>query len=122
MKDRGKLIRGDVVWVNLGEHPVSHVHSGQRPCIVISTNKGNGHVYTVIPGSCKMENRQLPMHALIYPKESGCGLSRKTVFMAEQVTTVDKKQVLIKVGHIPEESDTWSRINDIIIRQLDMGV
>ncbi len=62
------------------------------------------------------------MHALIYPKESGCGLSRKTVFMAEQVTTVDKKQVLIKVGHIPEESDTWSRINDIIIRQLDMGV
>ena len=41
------IYRGDIIWVDLGEFPGSHRQSGKRPCLVVSTDKGNGPVYTV---------------------------------------------------------------------------
>lgn len=123
MQDKRKVLRrGDVVWVDLGEHPGSHIQSGRRPCIIINTNKSNGYVYTVIPGSCKLEKSKFPVHTVISPKEVCCGLSKETVFMAEQITTVDNKQIIMKVGHIPNKSETSAKIKNIIVRQLDIGV
>lgn len=99
---RNNLRRADIVWVDLGEHPGTHVQSGRRPCIIVNTNKSNGGVYTVIPGSCKLEKKDFPVHVIVTPKDVKGGLSKETVFMAEQLTTVAGKQILIKVGHIPE--------------------
>lgn len=45
------IYRGDIIWVDLGEFPGSHRQSGKRPCLVVSTDKGNGPVYTVMPGT-----------------------------------------------------------------------
>lgn len=47
------IYRGDIIWVDLGEFPGSHRQSGKRPCLVVSTDKGNGPVYTVMPGTSK---------------------------------------------------------------------
>ena len=41
--------------------------------------------------------------------------------MAEQLTTVAGKQILIKVGHIPEESKILTQISEIMLRQLELG-
>ena len=41
--------------------------------------------------------------------------------MAEQLTTVDGKQILIKVGHISEESKVLPKLNEIMLRQLELG-
>ena len=66
---RNNLRRGDIVWVDLGEHPGTHVQSGRRPCIIVNTNKSNGGVYTVIPGSCKLEKKDFPVHVVVTPKD-----------------------------------------------------
>lgn len=50
------IYRGDIIWVDLGEFPGSHRQSGKRPCLVVSTDKGNGPVYTVMPGTSKQYN------------------------------------------------------------------
>ena len=121
MKKRNNIMhKGDVIWVDLGEHPCSHIQSGRRPCIVINTNKSNGYVYTVIPGSCKLEKSNFPVHIVISPNKYVCGLTKKTVFMAEQITTIDSRQVIMKVGHVPENSSDWKSITDIIVRQLEL--
>lgn len=33
--------RGDIIYVDLGQHPKSSVQSGVRPCIVVSNNRNN---------------------------------------------------------------------------------
>mgnify|MGYP001289024673 CR=1 FL=1 len=66
---RNNLRRADIVWVDLGEHPGTHVQSGRRPCIIVNTNKSNGGVYTVIPGSCKLEKKDFPVHVIVTPKD-----------------------------------------------------
>lgn len=46
---------------------------------------------------------------------------KTTVFMAEQLVTIDDRQILMKAGHIPEQSDVMQKINDLLKRQLGLG-
>lgn len=41
--------------------------------------------------------------------------------MAEQLVTIDDRQILMKAGHIPEQSDVMQKINDLLKRQLGLG-
>ena len=34
-----QIMRGDVIYVDLGQHPNSSIQSGIRPCVVISNNQ-----------------------------------------------------------------------------------
>ena len=36
-----QIIRGDVIYVDLGQHPKTSIQSGVRPCVVVSNNKNN---------------------------------------------------------------------------------
>lgn len=114
------LQRGDIVWVDLGEHPGSHVQSGRRPCIIVNTNKSNGDVYTVIPGSSKFERKHFPVHLVVTPQEVKGSLSKETVFMMEQITTVDKRDIILKTGFLQSDSEIMKSINNLIIRQLEL--
>lgn len=55
--EKEKRRRGDIVWVDLGEHPGTRVQSGRKLCLIVSTDRGNGDVYQVIPGTSKQEKR-----------------------------------------------------------------
>ena len=47
--------RGDIIWVefNAGN---GHIQRGRRPCVVVSTNRINGHgkIINVIPGTTNL--------------------------------------------------------------------
>ena len=119
-KDRRRK-RGDIIWVDLGQHPGRHIQSGRRPCLIVNTNKSNAKVYTVMPGTCQMEKDGFPVHVTIEPNEVQGSLSRTTIFMAEQLVTVDENQVMLMAGYLKKESDAMRRINEVLMRQLEIG-
>ena len=42
--EKEKKRKGDIVWVDLGEHPGTRIQSGRKLCLIVSTDKGNGSV------------------------------------------------------------------------------
>lgn len=119
-KDRRRK-RGDIIWVDLGQHPGRHIQSGRRPCLIVNTNKSNAKVYTVMPGTCQMEKDGFPVHVTIEPNEVQGSLNKTTIFMAEQLVTVDENQVMLMAGYLKKESDAMLRINEVLMRQLEIG-
>ena len=99
-KDRRRK-RGDIIWVDLGQHPGRHIQSGRRPCLIVNTNKSNAKVYTVMPGTCQMEKDGFPVHVTIEPNEVQGSLSRTTIFMAEQLVTVGLSSKVCKFFFTP---------------------
>ena len=57
----------------------------------------------------------------VFQKDVFGRLGKTTVFMAEQLVTIDDRQILMKAGHIPEQSDIMQKINDLLKRQLGLG-
>ncbi len=119
-KDRRRK-RGDIIWVDLGQHLGRHIQSGRRPCLIVNTNKSNAKVYTVMPGTCQKEKDGFPVHVTIEPNEVQGSLSKTTIFMAEQLVTVDENQVMLMAGYLKNESDAMRRINEVLMRQLEIG-
>lgn len=122
MKKERKRRRGDIIWVDLGQHPGRHIQSGRRPCLIVNTNKSNAKVYTVMPGTCQMEKEGFPVHVTIEPNEVIGSLTKTTIFMAEQLVTVDENQVMLMAGYLERESDAMKRINEVLLRQLEIPV
>ena len=118
-KDRRRK-RGDIIWVDLGQHPGRHIQSGRRPCLIVNTNKSNAKVYTVMPGTCQMEKDGFPVHVTIEPSDVQGSLTKTTIFMAEQLVTVDENQVMLMAGYLKKESDAMRRINEVLLRQLEI--
>lgn len=122
MDNKTKRRRGDIIWVDLGQHPGSHIQSGRRVCLIVNTDKSNAAVYTVMPGTSKIAKKDFPVHVLVKPQEVCGRLPADTVFMAEQLVTVDERQILLKTGHIEKTSDAMKRVNKILIRQMELEV
>lgn len=120
MSKRKKRRRGDIIWVDLGQHPGRYIQSGKRPCLIVNTNRSNAEVYTVMPGTCKISKMGFPVHVTVTPKEVHGMLNQTTIFMAEQLVTVDESQVLLKVGHIDKKSGVMERVNEVLLRQMGM--
>ena len=120
MKDKEKRRRGDIIWVELGEHPGRNIQSGRRPCLIVNTDKSKSNIYTVMPGTCRVQKKEFPVHVCIYPHEVNGVLSRPTIFMAEQLVTVDEQQVILKAGYIDSRSEVMKRINEVLLRQMEL--
>lgn len=90
----------DVVY---GEFPTMNdesIQAGYRPAVVIQNDIGNKFSPTllVIPLSSKLKRLNMPTHVVIKNDDSN-GLSRDSVLLAEQATTISKKKVK-KIGSI----------------------
>ena len=114
------IYRGDIIWVDLGEFPGSHRQSGKRPCLVVSTDKGNGSVYQVIPGTSKKDKKDFPVHVTVKPEELQGMLKKETIFMAEQLTSVSEQQILMIVGNLEQGSEAMIKVEKAIKRQLEL--
>ena len=115
-----EIKRGDVLYIDLGQHIDSSIQSGVRPCIVLSNNLNNRYSTNlcVCPFSSKLKNN--PVHVRVKPEDVDGNFLRESDCLAEQIVTVDKKRVLNKIGHIPEESDVMQAINRAVRIQLGM--
>lgn len=95
-------MRGDIYYVDFGEGSGSK-QGGFRPALIVSNNMANNNspVVTVIPLTARTwKKRYLPTHVRIF----GCGLSRPSMALAEQVETVDKRNLRGKIGRVSDES------------------
>ena len=116
----GKSIkRGDIIWVDLGQHPGKHIQSGRRPCLVVNTNRSNDYIYTVMPGTSKRKKGSFPVHVTVETRDVNGSLNTSTIFMAEQLACIDKKQVILKAGHI-NNAEVMKKVNSVLIRQLEL--
>lgn len=112
-----QLVRGDVVYVDLGQHVHSSVQSGMRPCLVISSYPSST-VANVCPFTAKLDKKHIPVHVKINPDDVKGYLEKTSLLLVEQITTIDKRKVISKVGHIPEESEIMAQVDAAITRQL----
>ena len=90
--------RFDICCVRLNEPEAgSCIQGGIRPAIVISNDMCNKHspVVTVVPLTSRTK-RRLPTHVTVY----GYGLACMSTAICEQLTTIDKGQIMRKIGHI----------------------
>lgn len=117
MKD---IKRGDILYIDLGQHVNSSVQSGLRPCIVMSNNVNNKYSTTlcVCPFSGKIKEN--PVHVRVKPSDVKGYFLKDSDCLAEQITTVDKRQIVSKVGHIPEDSEVMRAINKALCIQLEI--
>ena len=78
---------------------------GIRPALVVSNNRANENspVITVIPLTARTYKRtHFPTHVLI-PKTSSTGLTRNSMALAEQVSTIDKSCLMEKKGSVTDQ-------------------
>ena len=47
-----QIIRGDVIYIDLGQYPKSSVQSGVRPCVVVSNNANNKYAKVLCVCPC----------------------------------------------------------------------
>ncbi|NCB93412.1 MAG: type II toxin-antitoxin system PemK/MazF family toxin [Clostridia bacterium] len=112
-----ELLRGDVIYVKLDDHPYSSVQSGMRPCLVISSYPSS-KVANVCPFTAKLDKKNIPVHVKVEPQDVNGYLEKPSLLLVEQITTIDRKKIISKTGHIPEDSEVMSLVNKALIRQL----
>lgn len=89
--------RGDIVWYK-NENSFGSVQAGVRPWLVVSNDVGNKYSPTVILAAItSQEKKDLPTH---FSLEEGCGLSRPSTVLMEQLATASKKQLTGIAGHV----------------------
>lgn len=91
---------GDIYMAELPDDADGSLQSGTRPVIIVSNNLANKHspVITVIPMTAQMSKKKLPTHAVI----ENCGLEKKSIVLAEQIMSINKKNLERKMGTISE--------------------
>ena len=99
-----EISRGDLVFVELPENENSSVQGKSRICIVISNNRANLHspVISIVPLTSRMSKRPLPTHVLLEVNDTN-KLRCNSVALAEQITTVDRKNIKFKTGKLTDE-------------------
>ena len=95
---------GDIYYADLtgGEH----IQGGIRPVVIAQNDIGNKHspIVEVIPMTSRVRKATyMPTHVVIHANQMN-GLTRDSVVLAEQPVTINKKQLLQKVGTLDTSS------------------
>lgn len=90
----------------------------KSPCLVLSDNKSNqfSSILNVYPLTGKLKDN--PVHVVVTPEEVKGYLQKTSDFLGEQPTTIDRIQVIDKVGHINEDSASMEEFEKAIAKQL----
>lgn len=105
-----KVQRGDIYYAKLGKTKGS-VQGKSRPVVVLQNNTGNKHSPTLIVAtitSKTKKKRSLPTHVIFRVDK----LPLQSVVQLEQITTIDKKQLVRFVCVMPED----------IMRRIDVAI
>lgn len=102
------IYKGDVYMADLGAYQ-GNIQGGIRPVVITSNNSGNRHseIITVLPFSTRLYKMKLPTHVFVERHE--CNLEKDSFIMAEQIRTINKKDLLGYIGHMDNE-----KVNKVI--------
>lgn len=97
-----KVLRGDIFYADLSP-VIGSEQSGIRPILIIQNDIGNKYSPTIIAVAItsKIKNN-MPTHIEI--DGSKYGLDKKSVILAEQIRTLDKKRLKEKVGSVDKKT------------------
>lgn len=111
-----KYLRGQVwVYTPEDEKESTYVQKGRRPCVIVSNDVANYHSKTVVVLPCTTAiKNDIPTHVHFKNVENGL----VNVVMAEQIVTIDKRQIGEYVGMLDET--TISEINTAMM--LELGI
>ena len=117
MQCRACALRGQLFWVDFKERDGS-CQSGKRPAVIIQNDIGNRFSTTtmVIPITSK-NKRDLPVHIKL-TKDYDIAY-KGNILMAEQLTVIDKSQILA-IGDILDEIEL-KEVNRAMNIQLDLS-
>ena len=97
------MTRGEVYWADLAPRSGSE-QTGKRPVIVVSHDGFNQapawHSVIVVPVSTSGAQARRGPTAVPIPEGIG-GLSKSSVALCHQVTTLDRQKLSRRLGHLP---------------------
>lgn len=115
MSNNNNIIkRGEIYYADLGQGAGSE-QKGLRPVLVIQNDVGNKFSPTIIVAAItsKTEKRRMPTHVAINAKKYG--LPEDSVVLLEQIRTIDKSRLGMKIGalsnSVMDEIDRSSKIS-----------
>lgn len=109
--------RGDIYYAKLGK-TVGSVQGKIRPVVVLQNDKGNKHSPTLIVATITSKSRKkrtLPTHVIFKMDD----LPFESVVQLEQITTIDKKQLLNFVSQMPQSA--MKRVDEAIRVSLSLN-
>lgn len=91
--------RMEIWYARLGFKSNSSIQGGARPVLILSNDVGNAlsSVVTVLPMTSKPKKLNLPSHTWI-EKEKIEGFTTGALVLAEQITTIDQKQLVYRMA------------------------
>lgn len=103
--------RGEIYYADLSP-VVGSEQGGMRPVLIVQNDTGNRHSPTVIAAAItsQMGKARLPTH--INLSAHGCGLSRDSIILLEQIRTIDKSRLRERMG----------RLDDATMKQVDNAI
>lgn len=106
-KNRFPCRRGEIYYANLGKTNNGAVQRGVRPVVIIQNDIGNQESTTliVVPITSQVKKTWLPVHVRVSTKT---GLQKNSLALCEQITTIDKSQLISYVGKL--EPYTFSKV------------
>lgn len=115
--------RLEIWYADLGFHDGSSVQNGIRPVLIFSNDIHNekAPIVTVIPMSSNTNRLYLPSHVLVESGQVELAEERRFfhagVLFLEQITTIDKAQLLNRVGRL-NDSALMDRLNEAVREHL----
>lgn len=97
--------RGDIYYADLSP-VVGSEQGGVRPVLIIQNDIGNRYSPTVIAAAItsQRDKTKLPTHISV--NADGCGLSKDSIVLLEQVRTIDKQRLKERMGSLDNSSMT----------------
>ena len=95
--------RGDIFYADLSP-VIGSEQGGLRPVLIVQNDIGNKYSPTVIAAAITSQQTKsnLPTHIKI--NATGCGLSKDSIVLLEQIRTIDKQRLKEKMGTLDYHS------------------
>ena len=95
--------RGEIYYADLSP-VVGSEQGGIRPVLIVQNDVGNKYSPTVIAAAItsQRDKTNLPTHIRV--DADGCGLSKDSIVLLEQVRTIDKRRLKEKMGSLDVSS------------------
>lgn len=100
MENRKEVKRGEIYYANLCPI-VGSEQGGIRPVLILQNDRGNRNSPTTIAAAMTgQKKKRQRTHVTV----SGCGLSKTTLVLLEQVRTIDKSRLRSYIGTLDDSS------------------
>jgi len=100
--------RGDIYYADLSP-VVGSEQGGIRPVLIVQNDMGNKFSPTVIAAAITSQRFKTNLPTHIQVDAQGCGLSKDSIVLLEQVRTIDKQRLKERMGNL-DETD-MNRVN-----------